>query len=918
MDIIRAFELNDTNFTINIQGTIDKPLFQANQIGELLEIRNIRSAIADFEMDKHKVMLDISTNGGNQSMTFLTHRGLFKLLGMSRKPIAKTFQEWVLDILEEIRLKGKYQLQEQNKTDVEFIKIQALISRHTLLCEAYNETKLVYIMMLDIDLEPDTFYIKIGSTKNIQKRLKKLTSTFGCVMIALEAYQTLNHDDFEGFLHKNPYVSKYLCTNKINNVYSREVYIVTHDILDKIRQICVETLPLFNTYKKDKELEEISYKKAQLKLETQKLKVPEVEVKKLEVKEKQIELELRKLDLMQQKQRSEQEGDEKYVYEVRTGILIQSRKNTRSPKVQQYDPISFKLIKTFDAVIDVIRYFEELCESDISYTSASGSALRVAAKKNTIYKGFRWSFIDRDVEDKEYQLEPTTIQRKTSNTKYIAMLDLDKSKILEVFSSVKEASKAKKLKSLAAISKAVRNGSMSRGNYWAYYETCDEDMRNEYLKTNKLPEKLQRIGTQIVQIDPITNKELKVYSSINKVQLKFQLQRERLRESLKDGTVYKGFKWRFANNDMYNVENVDSESDVDMDEESDIESDADTDIHEQPIEILTSDRGESSTDNVEMNDYTKAQIIQIYDPITFQLIETFDSFISALNYFNDTVISYYMVKQAATNYNIYKNHRWLLPDTPEEHQLAPTKETHYYNANTIAVMNDDWTSVLKTFNTQKEVADHLDISHKTVSHAILHNSLVKKRYRICLWSKVDDELKEAYEIDNGLTITPQTEDTTSIDDNSESNQEAETKTRKINSDLIALMDETGIIKVFALQKDINIFLENKVSLSRISDALQKKSIILQKYKLIKWPTLSKELQDKYLENNTLPNREEVLSKSALGKQYQKISPETGEVIKTYSSAAQVVKHENIWNDTLTKYCKSGQQYKGFIWKQIEK
>lgn len=913
MDIIRAFELNDTNFTINIQGTIDKPLFQANQIGELLEIRNIRSAIADFEIDKHKVMLDVSTNGGNQSMTFLTHKGLFKLLGMSRKPIAKTFQEWVLDILEEIRLKGKYQLQEQNKTDVEFIKTQALISRHTLLCEAYNETKLVYIMMLDIDLEPDTFYIKIGSTKNIQKRLKKLTSTFGCVMIALEAYPTLNHDDFEGFLHKNPYVSKYLCTNKINNVYSREVYIVTHDILDKIRQICVETLPLFNTYKKDTGLEEISYKKAQLKLETQKLKVPEVEVKKLEVKEKQIELELRKLDLMQQKQRSKQEGEEKDEYEVRTGILIQSRKNTRSPKVQQYDPVSFKLIRTFDAVIDVMRYFEELCESDINYTSASGSALRVAAKKNTIYKGFRWHFIDRDVEDKEYQLEPTTIQRKTSNTKYIAMLDLDKSKILEVFSSVKEASKAKKLKSLAAISKAIRNGSMSRGNYWAYYEACDEDMKNEYLRTNKLPEKLQRIGTQIVQIDPITNKELKVYSSINKVQLKFQLQRERLRESLKDGTVYKGFKWRFANNDMYNVENVDSESDVDMDEEFDIESDADTDtyIHEQLIEILTSDRGESSTDNVETNDYTKVQIIQIYDPITFQLIETFDSFISALNYFNNTVISYYMVKQAAKNNNIYNNFRWLLPDTPEEHLLAPTKETHYYNAQQIAIMNDDWTNIIKVFNTQKEVADHLDISHKTVSHAVNNNSLVKKQYRIRLWSKVDDVLKEAYE------STLQTDNSSCVD-KVEDNQVVATRT--INSDLIALMDkdETEIIKVFALQKDINIFLENKVSSSKISDALQKKSIILQKYKLIKWPTLPKELQDKYLENNTLPNREEVLSKSALGKQYQKISPETGEVIKTYSSAAQVAKTEKIWNDALAKYCKSGQLYKGFIWKQIEK
>jgi len=48
MDILKAFSLFNENHQINIQGTLEEPLFQANQIGKLLEIKNIRQNIQDF------------------------------------------------------------------------------------------------------------------------------------------------------------------------------------------------------------------------------------------------------------------------------------------------------------------------------------------------------------------------------------------------------------------------------------------------------------------------------------------------------------------------------------------------------------------------------------------------------------------------------------------------------------------------------------------------------------------------------------------------------------------------------------------------------------------------------------------------------------------------------------------------------
>ena len=106
MDILKAFSLFNENHQINIQGTLDEPLFQANQIGKLLEIKNIHCNLQDFD-DKHKVIGSTYTLGGKQETIFLTEYGLYKLLGRSRKPIASVFQNWVVDVLKEIRINAR-------------------------------------------------------------------------------------------------------------------------------------------------------------------------------------------------------------------------------------------------------------------------------------------------------------------------------------------------------------------------------------------------------------------------------------------------------------------------------------------------------------------------------------------------------------------------------------------------------------------------------------------------------------------------------------------------------------------------------------------------------------------------------------------------------------------------------------------
>ena len=112
MDIIKTFQSNSFTKDITIIGTYEDPLFKAADIGDILELKCVRTTIGDFDVTE-KVICKSSTTGGEQMVNFLTEKGLYKLLFRSRKPIATQFQDWVCTVIKEIRLNGQYALQKE-------------------------------------------------------------------------------------------------------------------------------------------------------------------------------------------------------------------------------------------------------------------------------------------------------------------------------------------------------------------------------------------------------------------------------------------------------------------------------------------------------------------------------------------------------------------------------------------------------------------------------------------------------------------------------------------------------------------------------------------------------------------------------------------------------------------------------------
>ena len=532
MDILKAFNIGDTNFEINIQGTHKAPLFQANQIGKLLGLTNIRVSIAEFDEDE-KVVSSTYTLGGSQQTTFLTEVGLYRLLNMSRKPIAVTFQKWVCKVIKEICETGEYKLKEQFEVDKKLIERRCQQRSeegvHQSLLKAFSSQRIVYVCKLEV-LDDDLFIIKIGHTNNIIERAARLKTKYG-MCVFLDVVSANNNIRYENELHKDTFLRDYKCTDFINGVKpGKETYKVN-------KEQCEAVFHLLNTNVKDHvdipfdeclELEKMKIQRREMDIKINELQIEALKLK-VEIRNQNTITEIEPIDESSDVESSDDENDE-------VEYILRARKNTRSPRIQQYDPETLQLIKTYDSVIEVLRAFP----------STSASCLKMAIKKKTLYKEYRWWQLSREDLVKQYDI-PQTIHAVSQTHGLIAMLDLNKTKIVEVFASQKDAAIARKHKGIAAICKAVQKNTLSSGHYWCHYDKCTTAMKDAYISTHTLPE--TQPTSNAVQVQKIcmqTRKVLHTYKSINDVVKKYQMSRASLKRAHDEKVQHNGYYWNIV------------------------------------------------------------------------------------------------------------------------------------------------------------------------------------------------------------------------------------------------------------------------------------------------------------------------------------------------------------------------------------
>lgn len=479
MEVVKAFNTNSLHTEIVIKGTCEEPLFRANDIGEILEMSNIRAHIQHFN-ESEKVVNTIDTLGGSQQVTFLTEKGLYKILFKSRKPIAEIFQNWVCEVVKEIRLKGVYNLQKQiekqkmemelleetkNKEMEEKIIIEkALEKQKVLLTKFRNSGNLIYIIRVK-SYSNGEYIVKIGQSEyGVKARYDDCKTKKFEECLLLDCFPVQKSRNFEKFVHNH---SNIACNNiKLDSHNSEtELFLIGNTLTYAILlDIINKNIQKYNENDNAKEI---------LELECQKLKLVDginnsncyiqeilntnkILLEKMSFLEKQNTEILNKLNSQHTK--------------VTTGFNQQLP--NLGPRVQKINPDNLQLLKTYESVTEVMNESKNIKRPSIMK----------AIQDNTIYCGFRWQLVERNLDHNIIHFLEPTKETKTQNLGYIAKLNSEKSEILNVYLDRKTAAISNGYESSSALDNPVKNGTLTKGNYYVLFDKCQTEIKDAFIE----------------------------------------------------------------------------------------------------------------------------------------------------------------------------------------------------------------------------------------------------------------------------------------------------------------------------------------------------------------------------------------------------------------------------------------------------
>ena len=354
-------------------------------------------------------------------------------------------------------------LENKNKSmEEKIIKQKELDNEKFLLKEYTNIGCMIYIIKVKMN-DDGTYIVKIGhSTKGIKDRYNECKLKHTNILL-LNCFEVDKSYQFETFLHTHQNIQPNNVTNLQGHEYEKELFLIgttlTYQILLKIIDDNI------NNYK---------YKVRELLLEIENLKLKQP----IEVINNDNEL-LKELvntnKLLTNK-----------VCSLETSIQqILNKLNAQETKIvtcfnQQLPHLGPRLQKINPETIQLIKVYESVTEAMNENKHIKRPSIAKAVEENTIYCGFRWQLVERNLDPNIiHSLEPTK-ETKVQNLGYIAKLNIDKSQILNVYLDRKTASQQNGFESSSALDNPVKNGTIVNNQYYTLYDKCEADLINNF------------------------------------------------------------------------------------------------------------------------------------------------------------------------------------------------------------------------------------------------------------------------------------------------------------------------------------------------------------------------------------------------------------------------------------------------------
>lgn len=414
-------------------------------------------------------------------------------------------------------------LENKNKeTEKKLIKQKELEREKVLLNEYASSGNMIYIIKVKTN-EDGTYIVKIGeSRKGITERYNECKSKHKNSLL-LNCFLVDKSKDFVSFLHNHSSIHPHKYKKIEGHEKENELFLIGTDLTyQSLLKIIEDNIDNYN------------YKVRELLLENQLLKT------KLETNQNNINNELI-MELIQTNKLllNKVSSLEQSNQEILNKLNSQQTKVTTGfnqqlpnlgPRLQKINPENLQLIKVYESVTELMNENKQIKRPSIMK----------AIQANTIYCGFRWLLVERNLDPNIiHSIEPTK-ETKAHNLGYIAKLDSNKSQILNVYLDRKTAAQLNGYQSNSALDNPVKNGTITNGHYYMLYNNCDEDLISEFEDKNDTPILYKNGVGQFDSQNNMTNEFSSKYDCIKELKMSDKT----LSKCINKDIAYNGFFYK--------------------------------------------------------------------------------------------------------------------------------------------------------------------------------------------------------------------------------------------------------------------------------------------------------------------------------------------------------------------------------------
>ena len=343
--------------------------------------------------------------------------------------------------------------QENTNKELEFkttLKdVKALEKEKILIRQFSTSIPIVYIIKVK-SFENGQYIVKIGeSRRGITGRYNEHRSKYSECLL-LDVFAVNRSKDFESYIHNH----KLIRSNRIRDLEGHEneleLFLIGKElsyqmILDTINSQ-IDNFQESSTYKLELELEK-------LKLQTQQ--------NNTSVLEKQVALLLAKMDNLEKQNAEIMEKLKTLQPKTVTGF--QEPLVTLGPRLQKINPETLELVKVYECASDAMKENHNIKRPSLSK----------AVLENSVYCGFRWLFVDRELDASKLENVAPSKASKQYKQGYVAKLTADGSEILNVYIDRKTAAMMNGYDSWSALDTPVKNGTVTKGHVYKLFEECE-------------------------------------------------------------------------------------------------------------------------------------------------------------------------------------------------------------------------------------------------------------------------------------------------------------------------------------------------------------------------------------------------------------------------------------------------------------